>query len=60
MWCTPILGPLPFILYINDIVKISKVMELILFADDTNISMNDNRLAILNDRVNFELCNIST
>ena len=55
-----ILGPLLFILYINDIVKISKVIELILFADDTNIFMSDNRLDILNDGVNFELCKIST
>ena len=35
-------------------------MELILFADDTNKFMSDNRLDILNDRVNFELCKIST
>ena len=32
-----ILGPLLFILYINDIVNISDVAELITFADDTNI-----------------------
>ena len=30
-----ILGPLLFILYINDIAQISKTMELISFADDT-------------------------
>ena len=62
MWCTPgsILGSLLFILYINDIVKISKVLELILFAFDTNIFMSDNKLDILNDKVNFEPCKIST
>ena len=32
-----ILGPLLFILYINDIVNISNVASLIMFADDTNI-----------------------
>ena len=32
-----ILGPLLFILYINDIVNISNVAELVMFADDTNI-----------------------
>ena len=35
-------------------------MELILFADDTNIFMSNNRLDILNKRVNYELCKIST
>lgn len=32
-----ILGPTLFLLYINDISKISKKMKFILFADDTNI-----------------------
>lgn len=44
--------------YINDIVEISKVMELILFADDTNISMIDESASVLNDRFNSELCKI--
>jgi len=32
-----ILGPLMFIIYINDIVNISQVLNMILFADDTNL-----------------------
>ena len=32
-----ILGPKLFILYINDMCNITKVMDLIIFADDTNI-----------------------
>lgn len=32
-----VLGPLFFILYVNDMVKASGDMELVLFADDTNI-----------------------
>jgi len=36
-----ILGPLLFILYINDIVNVSKDAELLLFADDTNVFLND-------------------
>ena len=32
-----ILGPKLFILYINDICKISEIMKFVLFADDTNI-----------------------
>ena len=54
-----ILGPLLFILYINDIVNVSEIMQLILFADDTNIFMSDKSLSVLNCRVNSELCKIS-
>ena len=32
-----ILGPKLFIMYINDICKVSKVSKFILFADDTNL-----------------------
>ena len=32
-----ILGPILFILYINDISNISSIINIILFADDTNI-----------------------
>ena len=32
-----ILGPLLFLVYINDLCNVSKVLEMILFADDTNI-----------------------
>ena len=32
-----ILGPLLFILYINDMYKVSKLSHFIIFADDTNI-----------------------
>src|ERR1043165_10054525 len=32
-----ILGPLLFIIYINDIVNCSNILHFILFADDTNI-----------------------
>ena len=36
-----ILGPLLFILYVNDITQSSSKGKLILFADDTNIIYND-------------------
>ena len=32
-----VLGPLLFILYINDICNVSQVFDCILFADDTNL-----------------------
>lgn len=32
-----VLGPKFFILYINDICKITKLLHVVLFADDTNI-----------------------
>ena len=31
------LGPLLFILYINDIVNVSTIFKLTMFADDTNV-----------------------
>ena len=32
-----ILGPLLFLLYINDICNVSQLIDIVLFADDTNI-----------------------
>ena len=39
MWCSlgSILGPLLFILYVNDIINTSNTLEFILFADDTTV-----------------------
>ena len=45
-----ILGPTLFILYINDLHKVSNIPNFILFADDTNIFLSGNNLP--------ELCNV--
>ena len=40
-----VLGPLLFLIYINDIVNCSKLGEFVLFADDTNIFVSGNTLS---------------
>jgi hypothetical protein len=50
-----ILGPLLFLLYINDIYRCSKVLLFILFADDTNIFYTDFDWIRLTNVVNCEL-----
>ena len=48
-----ILGPTLFIMYINDIVKSSKIMKFVLFADDTNIIISgQNREQLLKQITN--------
>ncbi len=32
-----VLGPKLFVLYINDICEVSKVLKMVLFVDDTNL-----------------------
>ena len=40
-----ILGPLLFIIYINDIPNISQIAKFILYADDANIIITGNSIA---------------
>ena len=54
-----ILGPLLFILYINDISNSSKLLKFILFADDTNIFFSSCNLDQLGTTLNKELGKIS-
>ena len=50
-----ILGPVLFILYINDMPNISENLNPILFADDTTLCMNDSDYAVLLDKCSEEL-----
>ena len=54
-----ILGPLLFIIYINDIINVSKFTTLIMFADDTNIFLSDSDLSNLINVANCEFDKIS-
>ena len=35
-----ILGPILFLLYINDLTQVSKILQVIMFADDTNLFLS--------------------
>ena len=50
-----ILGPLVFILYMNDICYTSKLLNTILFADDTTVFYSHKKLPVLCDIMNNEL-----
>ena len=53
-----ILGPLLFLIYINDIIHVSDKCDAILFADDTNLFFQHKDLKCLTDIVNDELSKI--
>ena len=54
-----VLGPLPFLLYINDIPNASKILNFHLFADDTSLLYSHNNFNILEETLCYELNNIA-
>ena len=50
-----VLGPLLFLLYINDLVKSSSLLNFRLFADDTLLFLADSNLETLQSNMNTEL-----
>ena len=51
----PILGPLLFIIYVNDLYSVSKIFEPTIFADDTNFFFSQESIKELFHIANLEL-----
>ena len=54
-----VLGPLLFLIYINDIVNSSTIFKFILFADDTSLYYSCKNARTIEETVNRELAKIS-
>ena len=54
-----ILGPLLFLLYVNDLHHASKILNPVMFADDTNLFFSHSDINHLFEKMNKELTNVS-
>ena len=54
-----ILGPLLFLLYVNDLCNVSKVVDFILFADDSNIFFSHKDFNLLPGILNSEMLKLT-
>ena len=50
-----ILGPVLFLLYINDLACASKLFHILMFADDTNLFLIGKSMGIIEEQMNSEL-----
>ena len=50
--CHEDLGPLLFLIYINDITSSSSLLQFVLFADDTNLFYCNKSIEVLEETVN--------
>ena len=55
-----VLGPLLFLIFLNDFNSISSKLEVITFADDASIFMSNSDMATLESQMNKELVKINT
>ena len=55
-----VLGPVLFLIYINDFINSSSIFDFHLFADDSNLFYSDKDLQHLEETVNRELGEINT
>jgi hypothetical protein len=46
-----VLGPLLFLMFINDLPPVIYNAEVVLFADDTNILITENNISLLNEKI---------
>ena len=55
-----ILGPILFLLYINDLNSVSKILKTIMFADDTNLFLTGYDITTVEQQLNIELIAVNT
>ena len=54
-----IIGPLLFLIFVNDLSNSTRVLDPVLFADDTNLFCSDNNIKTLFETANQELSQIN-